>query len=45
MLVGLVSQLFEHELFDTSVNLCFFLILEIQFVSSNEFFGRLLDEV
>ena len=45
LLLGFVSQLFNHELFDPSVDLCFFLVLEIKSLSANEFFGRLLDEV
>jgi hypothetical protein len=45
LLLGLVSQLFDHELFDASVDLSFFLVLEIKSLSSNEFFGRFLDEV
>ena len=45
LLLGFVSQLFDHELFDPSVDLCFFLVLEIKSLSANEFFGRLLDEV
>ena len=45
LLLGLESQLFDHEQFDPSVDLCFFLVLEIKCLSSNAFFGRLLDEV
>ncbi len=40
-----MSKLFDHELFDPSVDLCFFLVLEIKSLSPNEFFGRLLDKV
>ena len=45
MLLGFASQLFDHELFDPSVDLCLFLVLEIKSLSANEFFGRILDEV
>jgi hypothetical protein len=45
LLLGLEGQLFDHELFHPSVDLCFFLVLEIKHLSTNEFFGRLLDEV
>ena len=39
-----MGQLCDHELFDPSIDFCFFLVLEKKSLSLNDFFGGLLDE-